>query len=48
VNTPLVTLQIRNINNAESEVRYKELISDPNPWCVYNRLFKANFDEKFK
>jgi hypothetical protein len=48
VNTPLVTLQFRNTNTEKSVVRYNELIRDPYPWCVHNRLFKANFHEKFK
>jgi hypothetical protein len=46
VNTPLISLQSKNTNNAKSEVRFKQLICDP--WCVHNRLFNANFEEKFK
>jgi hypothetical protein len=42
VNTPLVGLQSKNTNNAKSKVKFKQL------WCVHNRLFNANFEEKLK
>jgi hypothetical protein len=48
VNAPLVNLQSKKINNAKSEVRFKQLIRICNPWCVHNRLFNANFEDKFK
>jgi hypothetical protein len=44
VKAPLVSLQNKNRNNAKSEVRFKQLY---HPWCIHNRLFKANFDGKF-
>jgi hypothetical protein len=34
------------VNNAKSEVRFKQVIR--NPWCVHNRFFNTNFEEKFK
>jgi hypothetical protein len=40
----LFSLHGKNTNNAKSEVRFKQLIR--NPWCVHNRLFNANFEEK--
>jgi hypothetical protein len=40
VNRPLVSLEIKNTNNAKSEVRFKQLIRDP--WRVHSRLFNAN------
>jgi hypothetical protein len=46
VNALLVPLHSKNTNNAKSEVRFKQLIRDLNPWCVHskhNRLFNANF-----
>jgi hypothetical protein len=41
VNAPLC-----RVNNAKSEVGFKQLIC--NPWCVHNQLFNAYFEEKFK
>jgi hypothetical protein len=43
VNAPLVSLQVKNTNHAESDVRFKELHQSCNPWSVHNRLFNANF-----
>jgi hypothetical protein len=40
--------QIKNTNNAKSEVRFKQLIRVCSLWCVHDRLFNANSDEKFK
>jgi hypothetical protein len=48
VNGPLVNQQSKNTDNAKSEVRFKQLIRDRNPWCVHNRLFNAYLEVKFK
>jgi hypothetical protein len=40
-NAPHVSLQNKNTNNAKSETIC-------NAWCVHNRLFNDNFEEKFK
>jgi hypothetical protein len=40
-NAPHVSLQNKNTNNAKSEMIR-------NVWCVHNRLFNDNFEEKFK
>jgi hypothetical protein len=47
MNAPLVSLQSKNTNNAKSEVRFKQLIRDLNPWCVHNQQFNAYFEDKF-
>jgi hypothetical protein len=48
VNALLVCLQSKNTNNVKSEVRFKQLIRDLNPWCVHNRFFNTNLEDKFK
>jgi hypothetical protein len=40
-----VSLEIKNTNDAKSEVRFRKRIR--NPWRVHNHLFNANFEEKF-
>jgi hypothetical protein len=47
VNAPLVNLNSKNTNNAKSGFIFKQLVRDPNPWCIPNRHFNANFEEKF-
>jgi hypothetical protein len=46
VNAPLVSVHSKTTNNAKSEVKFKSMIR--NPWSIHNRLFNANFEEKFK
>jgi hypothetical protein len=50
VNARLVSqsLHTKPTNTAKSEVRFKQLIRDLNPWCVHNRLVNAHFEDKFK
>jgi hypothetical protein len=48
VNTPLVSLQSKNANNAKSEVRFNSRSVICNLWCVHNRIFDAYFEDKFK
>jgi hypothetical protein len=47
VKAPLVSLQSKNTNDANIEVRFKQLI----PWSVFrghSRLFNSYFKDKFK
>jgi hypothetical protein len=53
VNTPLVSLQSKNYNVKTHTTQKVRLDLNSwsvvcNPWCVHNRLFNANFEEKFK
>jgi hypothetical protein len=48
VNTPLVSLQSKNANNAKSEVRFNSRSVICNLWCVHNRLCDAYVEDKFK
>jgi hypothetical protein len=36
VNAPLISFHSKN--KAKSEVRFKQLIRESNPWCVHSRL----------
>jgi hypothetical protein len=48
VNAPLVSLQSKNTNRAKSEVKFKQLIRDVNPWYVHSRLLNAYLEDKSK